>query len=199
MIKVIAFDIGGVLLDSERAFDTIYAEFARAIGAPSEAIVKMHDRYLDRMLYGTLSANGFFALIKKKYKVKGDLKKIWVKKAMGNLTLNKALLKVVDRLRTQYRVVIFSNVSELRSVADKKFDLYDHFDKTFLSFKLRMQKPSKRFFHYALKELRVHPGEILFIDNQENNLAVARELGIKSIQFNNNTQLLTELARMGLV
>jgi len=199
MIKVIAFDIGGVLLDSERAFDTIYAEFARAIGAPPEAIVAMHDRYLERMLYGKLSARGFFALVKKKYKVKGNLKKIWITKAMKHITLNKQLLKVVDKLRAQYRVVILSNVSELRSFADKEFGLYDHFDKTFLSYKLKMKKPSKRFFRYGLKALRIHPDEMLFIDNQENNLAIARELGIKSIQFNNNTQLLAELTRLGLV
>ena len=75
MIKTILFDIGGVLTNTERSFDAIYDEFARAIGAPPEAIVRLHNEYLDRMLYGKISASGFFAIIKKKYKLGAISKK----------------------------------------------------------------------------------------------------------------------------
>ena len=107
MIKVIMFDIGGVLIDSERSFDGIYEEFATAIGAPPEKIVTLHNDYLDRMLYGKVSATQFFALIKKKFKTKGDLKKAWLTVAMKRITLNKELLRRVDKLREHYPVVFF--------------------------------------------------------------------------------------------
>jgi len=199
MIRVIVFDIGGVLINSERSFDGIYEEFANAIGAPPEKIVAMHNRYLDRMLYGKISASGFFVLIKKKFGVKGDLKSLWIKLAMRHITLNKDLLEVVDKLRTQYQVALLSNVSELRSLIDEEFDLYVHFDHLFLSYKLKMQKPTKRIFLYALKKMKVQADEVIFVDDKEINLSAARALGIKSIQFNNNTQLITELTRLGLL
>ena len=62
-----------------------------------------------------------------------------------------------------------------------------------------MQKPSKRIFQYTLKKMKAQPNEVLFIDDKEANLRTARQLGIKSIQFNNNAQLVTELKRLGLL
>ena len=199
MIKAIMFDIGGVLIDSERSFDAIYEEFAKDIGASPEKIVKLHKDYLDRMLYGKVTATQFFALIKKKFHIKGDLKKVWLKGAMKRITLNKDLLKTVDALRVHYPVALLSNVSQIRSFVDEEFDLYSHFDHKFLSYKLKMQKPSNRIYAYAVRKLRIKPEEALFIDDKEANLRVAREMGIKCIQYNNNAQLATELAPFGLL
>jgi putative hydrolase of the HAD superfamily len=199
MIKVIAFDIGGVFLDSERTLGGICEEFARIVGVPPEKVVKLYDQYLNRMLVGKVSASGFFALIKKKFDAKGDLKNVWLRVAMSRLTLNDELLKVVDKLRIQYRVVVLSDVSQTQSFVEEELGLYSHFDRAFLSYKLKMRKPSKQAFASLLKGLKAHPDEVLFVDDKESNLRVAREMGIKSIQFNNNAQLLTEFARLGLV
>lgn len=199
MIKVIMLDIGDVLINSKRSFDGIYEEFARAIGAPPEKMVKLHNQYLDRMLYGKVSARGFFALIKKRFHTKGDFKKIWIDVAMKNITLNKQLLRTVDKLRAHYPMVLLSNVSQMRSFVDERFDLYSHFDHAFLSYKLKMQKPSKKIFDHVLRKLNVQPEDVLFIDDKESNLKVARELGIKCIQFNNNAQFKTEITPFGLL
>jgi glucose-1-phosphatase len=198
-IKFIIFDIGGVLIDHNDSFDGIYAEFARTLNVSPEKMVALHDQYLDRMLFGKISANQFFALIKKEFSIKGDLKKKWIAVAMKRIALNKKLLKITDKMRAHYPVVLLSNVSEMRGFLDKEFDLYRHFDQVFLSYKLNMQKPSKRIFQYALKKMKAQPNEVLFIDDKEANLRAARELGIQSIQFNNNAQLVTELKRLGLV
>ncbi len=199
MIKTIVFDIGGVLMTSERSFDGVYEEFANVIGAPPEKVVKLHNDYLDRMLYGKVSAAQFFALIKEKFHVKGDLKKIWINVAMKHITLNEELLGIIDRLREGHSVALLSNVSQIRSFIDERLNIYSHFDKRFLSYKLKMQKPSKAIFNLTLKKLKVKPEEALFVDDKEANLKVARELGIQCIQFNNNAQLMTELAPFGLL
>jgi epoxide hydrolase-like predicted phosphatase len=193
------FDIGGVIMSSERSFDGIYEEFADVIGAPREKVVKLHNDYLNRMLYGKVSAAQFFALVKKKVHVKGDLKNIWINIAMKHITLNEELLGMIDRLRVGRPVALLSNVSQIRSFVDERFNIYEHFDHRFLSYKLKMQKPSRRIYHYALKKLKIKPEEALFIDDKESNLRVARELGFKCIQFNNNAQLMTELVPFSLL
>jgi putative hydrolase of the HAD superfamily len=199
MMKIILFDVGGVFLDPERSFDGIFEQFAKEIGASPEKMVVLHNEYLDRMLFGKITAAGFFARVKREFKIKGDLETAWTKVAMKNLTLNKELLKITDALRTHYRMALLSNVSQMRSKVDEEFDLYSHFDAIFLSYKLKMQKPSKRIFMHVLKTMKAAPGEILYVDDKESNLKVARELGIKSIQFNNNAQLRTEFERLGLL
>ncbi len=171
MIKAIIFDIGGVLMHTDRSFDAMYEEFGKAIGAPPAEIVKLHNDYLDRMLYGKVSAAQFFAVIKKKYHVKGDLKKKWLAVATKRFTLNKELLRTVDRLRKDHTVVLLSNVSQIRGFVDERLDIYSHFDRRFLSYKLKMQKPSKAIFNYTLKQLKVKPEEALLIDDKEANLA----------------------------
>ncbi|HUC01661.1 MAG TPA: HAD family phosphatase [Candidatus Paceibacterota bacterium] len=199
-IKGVIFDIGGVLLDSEKSFDGIFEEFARALGVDPEKMVALHKRYLDRMLSGKMSAKQFFSAIKKEFHLKRrDMEKVWLAIALKHIKLNKKLLAVTDKMRAHYRLALLSNVSEPRSLVDREFDLYSHFDQVFLSYKLHMQKPSKRTFRHALKKMRLKTNEALFIDDKEINLNAARALGIQSIQFNNNAQLLTELARLGLV
>lgn len=198
-IRGVIFDIGGVLIDPERSFDGIYEDFARALGASPEKMVALHGRYLNRMLSGKMSAKRFFSTVKKEFYLKGDIEKVWLKIALGRITLNTKLLKVTDKMRVRYQLALLSNVSEPRSLVDREFDLYRHFDHAFLSYKLHMLKPSKRMFQHVLKKMRLAPNEALFIDDKEANLNAARDLGIKSIQFNNNAQLLTELKRLGLV
>lgn len=198
-IKGVIFDIGGVLIDPEKSFDVIFEDFARALGAEPKKMVALHARYLNRMLSGKMSAPQFFAVIKKEFYLRGNIERLWLKTATKHITLNERLLKVTDKMRAHYQLALLSNVSGPRSLVDREFDLYKHFDHAFLSYKLHMQKPSKRMFRYALKKMRLKPNEALFVDDKEANLNAARALGIKSVQFNNNAQLLTEFKRLGLV
>jgi epoxide hydrolase-like predicted phosphatase len=199
MIKVIIFDIGGVVLYAEDSLNNVFEDWGVILGLPEGKSVEFHNKYLDRMLVGKITAKQYFSIFKKEFKIKGDVNKLWMKIAVKNIKLNKELLKLIDKLRSEYRVVALSNVTETRGTVDEYFDLYSHFDKVFLSYKLKMVKPSKSVYEYVLKKMKVKPDEILFIDDKEFNLKAARELGIKCIQFNNNAQLKTEFKRIGLL
>jgi epoxide hydrolase-like predicted phosphatase len=151
------------------------------------------------MLVGKVSNAQFFSAFQKKFKIKGDIKKVWMRVALKDIKINKQLLKIIDGLRKEYAVAVLSNVTQTRGMLDEYFAIYSHFDNVFLSYKLKMVKPSKNIYQTVLKKLKVKPEEVLFIDDKESNLKTARELGIKSIQFNNNAQLVSEFKRIGLL
>jgi epoxide hydrolase-like predicted phosphatase len=197
--KLIIFDIGGVLRAPEQSFELLLDDLANAVGTPPEKVREFYAHYLDRMLIGKISAAQFFLAMKKKFHLKKDPKKIWLEIALKKLQPNKKLLDIVDKLRSQYQVAIVSNTSEMKNMVDEQLDFFVHFDRLFFSYKLKMKKPSKRIFLYVLSKTKLKPNEVMFVDDREANLKVARELGIKSIQFNNNKQLITEFTRLGLL
>ncbi|KAJ5786850.1 uncharacterized protein N7503_012062 [Penicillium pulvis] len=57
-------------------------------------------------------------------------------------------------------------------------------DGTFASGYAGMRKPDSRFFEYVLKEIHMdhRPEEVLFIDDQLQNIEAAEELGIRGVQ-----------------
>lgn len=199
MIKIIIFDIGGVVLYVEDSLANIFEKWGIQLGLPEGKSIEFYTRYLDRMLVGKISAAKYFSLFKKEFGIKKDIQGSWMQAAIKDIKLNKELIRRIDKLRKQYPVVALSNVTEIRSIIDEHFDIYSHFDKVFLSYKLKAVKPSKGIYQAVMKKMKVKPEEVLFIDNKEANLMVARQLGIKCIQFNNNAQLVTEFKRIGLL
>jgi FMN phosphatase YigB (HAD superfamily) len=49
-----------------------------------------------------------------------------------------------------------------------------------------------------LNDIRKKPEECLFIDDQENNVVMARSLGIKSLLFTNYETLFLEMKELGI-
>ncbi|MFH1612110.1 MAG: HAD family hydrolase [bacterium] len=92
------------------------------------------------------------------------------------------ILETVDKLKSngsncylvtdqeKYRAGYISN--------DLNFDKI--FDKCFYSCDIGYRKIHKQFFEKILKEINVNPDEILYWDDDDKNLTVANELGIKT-------------------
>ena len=61
----------------------------------------------------------------------------------------------------------------------KENNLYDYFEKIYISSIYSVEKKDKVFFDYPINELKIKPGEALFIDDNESNLDIAREKGFE--------------------
>lgn len=202
MITVVIFDIGGVLLDSEKSVHLVYEELGKKFGLPADKCRKYYESYRTRLLNGKISERQFFGMFKKDFSLTAstdDLSELWVEIALKKIKSNKQLLRTVTRLRKVAKVIALSNVTEMRSALDRRLGIYNDFDQTFLSYQLKMIKPNKNIFRYVIKRLKVGPDQMLFIDDQEMNVATARHFGMKAITFKSNTQLFTELHRLDLL
>lgn len=68
-----------------------------------------------------------------------------------------------------------------------------------ISCDVAMRKPNPNIYKLLLKKLRLPGKKVLFIDNREWNLRSARELGIQTILFENNNQLIRTLINKGIL
>jgi HAD superfamily hydrolase (TIGR01509 family) len=56
-----------------------------------------------------------------------------------------------------------------------------------------MAKPDKRIYELTWTRLKIQPEEIVFLDNDEQYVVAARELGIHAIQFRDTAQAIAEV------
>lgn len=116
-------------------------------------------------------------------------------------------LEMLLKIRRHYPVSLLSNTNAIHwRMAEEKFFRYrgltvrDFFDHTFLSYELGEEKPAPAVFRAVAEKLGVPPGDILFLDDAEENCAGARRCGLQSLLapagsgwfklFDNNGKLL---------
>jgi HAD superfamily hydrolase (TIGR01509 family) len=107
--------------------------------------------------------------------------------------------ELLEKIYSNYSLAILTN--EGKEWADRKIDnqkIRYLFKKIIISAELHELKPAKEFYLKALKILDVKPEECIFIDDQKKNCEAAEKLGIKSIIFENPTQLKKELATFSI-
>lgn len=78
-------------------------------------------------------------------------------------------------------------------------DLFDRFRDIVVSGDERLVKPDAAIYQLALARFGLTPGEALFIDDNEANVAAAAALGIRSILFRDAQQVRTELRHVSLL
>lgn len=197
MIRLIIFDIGGVIINfSEEDYIRYLAEKKNL---KYRAFRNTMMPLIERMELGRLHLPELESIISKKFKIpKSGLE--WDTEYEKVATLNKRVKGLIERLRMRYKVVLLTNVSVSRQDLVERMYLKDLMvNKIFASCYLGMRKPDKRIYKHVLSAMHVKPGETIFVDNMLENVIGARKVGIKSIQFKNYRQLLKAFRGLGVV
>ncbi len=79
----------------------------------------------------------------------------------------------------------------------RRFRLERFFAGHHLSWEVGARKPDPAYYRRVLSRLGVEPGELLFVDDRERNLAAARELGIRTVPFRDAASLRAALPARG--
>ena len=116
-----------------------------------------------------------------------------------NTIENKTLYNYVLKLKKRgYKIGISSIQFHLSKDVLIRKKYYENFDALQISCEDGLRKPDKKAFEFVLKKLKVKPEESVFIDDKRENLDVAKELGMKTILFKNNRQLIKNLEQFGV-
>ncbi|MBP6925491.1 MAG: HAD-IA family hydrolase [Candidatus Pacebacteria bacterium] len=114
-------------------------------------------------------------------------------------TMFDGMRELLYELKKKYKLGFISNTTVFESAVLDKWGMRDVFDVASFSWEVGIKKPNKEIFDITLKKLGVKPEEAIFIDDGENNILKARELGLHGIIFKSVEQLKEELIDLGCV
>jgi len=111
------------------------------------------------------------------------------------LDLCEGIDELLDKLKQNYRVIALSNTNSIhkRAWSVKYKDTMRKFEKIFCSNELNTRKPEKEIYTIALSYLQLEPDEVIFLDDNEENIQAAKNLGIKTILVKSPEQMRNEL------
>jgi epoxide hydrolase-like predicted phosphatase len=108
--------------------------------------------------------------------------------------LNTELADYCQRLRPRYRTAILSNAAAGgRREEDRRYGFVSMADVLVYSYEVGIEKPDRRIYEITCERLGVRPGEVVFLDDLEANVAAARQLGMRSVLFQSTTQAITKV------
>ncbi|MCB1028542.1 MAG: HAD family phosphatase [Microthrixaceae bacterium] len=111
-------------------------------------------------------------------------------------------VEIIDELGAagvpRYALSNFARSTFDRIVDDPRFDVLHRLDGWLLSGDVGVIKPDPAIYALACDRFEVHPGEAVFTDDREDNVAAAREFGMTALHFTGAERLRRELVALGL-
>lgn len=178
MIKVIAFDLVGVLV-SEKDIELSEVE-----------------EKLERMFGPNLNDEDY--LKKAKKIVEKDLEVINTTKVLINKLYkvkDKKIFKKINEINENVKIIIATNhLSFVKDFIKESFNI-DYLDDIIISAEIHKIKPNLDFYQYILNKYSIESKELLFLDDNINNINGAQALGINTIKIEKDTNLIDEISK----
>ncbi len=189
MDKVVIFDWGGIVESHENNLQDLKAAQVRLIKrftnllSDQEILERWTNKTAEDVLIGAtnkeedikdwvainqknMNINVPFEEFKKAYEEEFDLVRYYMD-----------VVKYAHSLKEICKIAILSNLTPFdKKRIDKQYDL-SKFDYVYLSFEIGVRKPDRKIYEYVLEDLGVSPKDILFIDDDTDNILMAKECG----------------------
>ena len=178
MIKVIVFDLVGVLV-SEKDIELSEVE-----------------EKLERMFGPNLNDEDY--LIEARKIIEKDLEVINTTKVLINKLYkvkDKKMFKKIKEINENVKIIIATNhLSFVKDFIKESFNI-DYLDDIIISAEIHKIKPNLDFYQYILNKYGIESKELLFLDDNINNINGAQILGINTIKVEKDTNLIDEISK----
>lgn len=198
MIKLILFDLGGVL------FTDGTSKFIKSISTrydiPLEKVSDIVNGELGlKYREAQITRDEFWNQLVSKLSLNEniiDLENEWI----SYYELFEKTKEIIIKLKEKYKVYYLSNnVKERAERLNEKFDYLKLFDGGVYSHEVKAIKPDPRIYEFALNKAGFSANETVFIDDKESSLEPARKMGIETILFENSDKLEADLIKLGVL
>ena len=176
MIKVIAFDLVGVLVNERDIVLSDEEEKLERLFGPNLSDEDYLKKAKEIVCNEKNIVNITKTLINKLYKVK-----------------DREIFKKIKKINSKVKIVIATNhVSFVKEFINSHFDI-NYLDDLIISAEINKIKPNLDFYKYVLDKYKIEVNELLFLDDNMENINKAKELGIQTIKVEKNSNLVSEV------
>lgn len=196
-IQGIIFDVGGVLV--ARAKMSFFREIKRKFRIPIRAL----RREIAPLYVGRETTANWIRRMARRFGLttaqEYDFRRLWAAFYLRHAKVKRDTFAIVRMLEGNYKLAVLSNTIDLHAKINKKRKLFAPFQVVLLSNDVGMEKPDPRLFRFAAKNMKIHPKNLLFIDDKLQFVGAARKCGLRAIHFRSATQLKKALSRFGVL
>lgn len=178
MIKIIAFDLVGVLVREKDIEMSLEEEKLERMFGPNKNDADFLKNARKIIKKDSIIIRTTEDLIERLYEVK-----------------EKDLFKKIKEKYPNVKIIIATNhVSFVRNYIGEAFGV-DYLYDVVISAEIHKIKPDKDFYEYILKKYNLLANELLFLDDNIKNVESARSIGINVIKVDKNTNILNEIIK----
>jgi putative hydrolase of the HAD superfamily len=198
-VTALFWDVGGVILSN--GWDrSARAEAAKKFGLDWEDFQDRHELANPAFDTGRITLDMYLdrTVFYRKRSFTRDEFKAFIFDQSHEFPESRAVLARVAKSSKYFLATINNEPRELNLLRIEKFDLRQEFEAFFSSCFVALRKPEAGIYRLALDVTQRRPEECLFIDDRALNLECARQLGMRTIHFQNAAQLGQDLAANGV-
>lgn len=182
-IKAVVFDFGGVLAEEG------FREGLRAIGDknglnPDDFFAVASELvYQTGYVMGMTDESAYWKTVREKTGITGDDRELR-EEILKRFTVRPEMLKYVERMRASgIATAILSDQTNWLDEIDQKTAFFHHFDFVFNSFRMKKGKRDASIFRDICATMGLSRDEVLFVDDNIDNIKRAACEGLKVIHF----------------
>jgi glucose-1-phosphatase len=199
MIKAICFDLDGVyFVNGKSNFINnlgkygISEEEAKKVFLKSDQMNKMYKE-------GKMTDDEYWSWAIKEWGIDLTVQEV-IDLLIEGYEVNNDVVKIVREVRDKgYKTLICTNNFPARIKGlDKRFDLLADFDASVFSYEIGATKPSTKIFQTLVDRSGVNAEEIVFADDNDANLAGAKEVGIQAFFYEGFDHFMNKLKELGV-
>jgi putative hydrolase of the HAD superfamily len=198
-VKALFWDVGGVILSNGWDY-TARGEAARHFRLDWEDFEDRHENSFVGLELGQMTLDAYLNRTVF-YRARPFSKEEFAAFLFGRSQEQAGSRAVLDELSATGRYLMATINNEGRDLnlyRIREFHLARNFQVFFSSCFLGMRKPDEGIYRMALEIAHRAPEECIFVDDRPQNVETARRLGMRTIHFQNPTQLRQELAQHGV-
>ncbi len=199
MIKAITFDLDGVYFVNGKSN---FIDNLVSLGVSEEKAISIFLKS-DQMnkLYktGKMTNQEYWRFALREWELDLSVEDV-ISLLIKGYEINPKIVRIVKAVREKgFKTCICSNNFPARiNGLQKKFGFLDDFDAVALSYQAGATKPSLKIFQDLIDRVKVKAEEIVFADDNQDNLAGARELGIQTFFYEGLDKFLEQLNKLGV-
>jgi len=196
MIKAVIFDFGGTVRhSSHRGVKSI----AKAYQISEEQLMEVIPQFIETFSRGMITEDEFWQQLSWALKkpVPRNKYELWRNDYERDFFVYPEIISLAKKIKQKgLKTAILSNTIKPHIEVNKKHNSYQDFDVLVLSCEVGLRKPEPEIYLLTAKKLGVKPKECIFIDNKEEYLVPAKELGMETVLAKSPKQVVKEVSKI---